>query len=259
MNEKSTDKLENLILESIEESVINYPDDIRIDDTINTLKQYMPNKLEKQKNKEKIPLLQKLRKDISLVSPFYWLLSFTIYIIGLSLTLISKTPYITISFFSPIPFIIMFFEDIKSRENNVLEMELACKYSPQVIILNKIITIIFYNLLVMSSISLIIYYVMPDTTFFNLLITWLTPMLVVSNITLYMIKKIRTSFALSAILLIWLAFIMWIINTPTVVDKLYTLNTFIYIGIIIVTTVLLIIQLRDYINENSERSVLFGA
>lgn len=258
MNEKPNDKYENIILEFTEKSVINYPDDTQIDTTINTLKQYMPNRLNVKKIKERLPLLLKLKKDISLVNPLYWLLSLTIYIIGLLLTLISKDPYITISFFSPIPFIIMFFEDMKSREHNVLEMELACKYSPQVIMLNKLITIIFYNLIIMSIISLIIYHVVPDAMFFNLLITWLTPMLIVSNITLYLIKKIRTSFALSAILLIWLAVIMWIINTPSIIDKLYEINAFIYIGIIIISTLLLVIQLKDYIEKNSERSVLFG-
>ncbi|GMQ60291.1 hypothetical protein AN1V17_46910 [Vallitalea sediminicola] len=259
MNEKPNDKYEKIILESMKKSVINYPDNTQIDTTINTLKQYMPKRLNDKKSKEKLPLLLKLKKDISQVSPLYWLLSLTIYIIGLLFTLISSNPYITISFFSPIPFIIMFFEDIKSREQNVLEMELACKYSPQVIMLNKLITIIFYNLIIMSIITSIIYHVVPDTMFFNLLITWLTPMLIVSNITLYLIKKIRTSFALSAILLIWLAVIMWIINTPIIVDKLYEINTFIYIGIIIISTLLLVVQLKDYIEKNSERSVLFGA
>ncbi|GKX32244.1 hypothetical protein SH1V18_47240 [Vallitalea longa] len=257
MSNQFKDPLDNIIKESIN-SPITYPSELEIDKTINTLKQYMPSEGCIESNKKNFDLYKKIKKDLSMVNGFYWYFNLALYVIGFILTLTSKNPYITISFYSPIPFIIIFFEDIKGRDPQILEMELACKNTVQTIMLTRITITAFYNLLLMSIISAIIYFIIPTITLFNLLITWLTPIILVNNITLFIIKRIRTSYILSSIILVWIGVIVWVMNTPNVIESLYTINYSIYIGFILIGILLLVFQLKAYIKKNSERSILFG-
>lgn len=248
---------ENIMLEKTIESSTPCPDKEKIDLTISMLEQYLPTKINKTSIANDLSILLKIMKNISLVSKMYWLTSFAIYLLGLLLTLFSKNPSITIMFFSPIPFIMMFFEDIKGREPEVLEMELACKYSPQVIMLSRFIIIAFYNIITMTTIVVLLNYYILDGILFNIIFAWLTPLTIVSNITLLLIKKLKTSYTLSVIVLLWMSLILWLINTPPVMDALYHLNIGFYSLLIIIGIILLAIQMKDYIQKNTERSMLF--
>lgn len=255
MSKQINNSFEDSIKKSID-SPITYPDDLKIDKTINTLIQYMPNTGNKYID-DKLPLHTRLRKDLALINKSYWLISLIIYIIGFSLTLTSKQPYITISFYSPIPFILMFFEGIKGRDLQLLELELACKYSPHFIKLRKFAVISFYNLIIISILSVLIYSIIPNIMLFDLLITWITPIVLLSNITLLIIKRTLTSYALYSILLIWLAVIISILNSDFMINALYNINLSIYIGFIIIGTIILILQLKHYFKHNLERNILY--
>jgi hypothetical protein len=94
--------------------LVKYPDEHKIDATIDTLRQYVPNK----QNQSMYPLerlwtlIKHSGTELSLISKSYWIASTILFILGYLITIYGAyNPILTLVILAPVPFIFGLLEE----------------------------------------------------------------------------------------------------------------------------------------------------
>ncbi|MBS4537665.1 hypothetical protein GOQ27_04270 [Clostridium sp. D2Q-11] len=232
---------------------VEYPDEEEIDNTINELRQYVP---EKEKEEYFIDrfhyLLNKSMIEISFISKPFWIMSFILFIMGLITMYFNKyiNPYLLAMVISPLPFTFGLIEIFKSRDKGMMEIEMSCKTSYGEVLLSKLTIIGFYNIVLNTIFSLIISSI-SNVDFLRLTLIWFAPFTFISGISLWLSMKIKSSYTMTIIVSIWIGMIGTLLNTPyELIERILWMNITIYIGISILGISMSFIQIRSFIRKN---------
>lgn len=246
---------DELLMELLEKYNVPFPDENKINSTIDELRQYMPKKESIFKT-----ILNSSLFNIQFMDKRFWIYSLILFILGLFLVKNSETsPYTVLITLSPIPFIIGLIEIFRGREENVLEIEMSCKTSPQQVILSKFIIIISYNILLNSLLSYFIFWNIPDIILWKITLLWLTPLFLVGSIAFLMAAKIRGNFTITILFSIWIIFSFSLLTNENILNKIMNINILFYIIAIVLGCFIIGKQISKFTNDYiSERSEYFG-
>lgn len=232
--------------------LVKYPDEQKIDITIDTLRQYVPHKRKSTMHKKQ-RLLQLLRRsvtEITLISKTYWIVSAILFILGYFITnSTTYDPVLTLVIIAPIPFMFGLIEVFKGREQGLLEMEMACKFSAHEIMLARLLLIAVYNI-ALNTILTISFVSMIDTvSMWQIILVWLTPLTFFASISLWLSMKFRGPVFLTMVVSLWVIFSFLFLSKPSWLEGLIHANFVMYLLFIGAGTLLLVLQMKRLIKK----------
>lgn len=184
----------------------------KIDLTIDSLRKYMPPK--KTKNR----MVEIIRNEITYIDKFHFIATFILVLVGLSASMLPKVSmYNVLMLISPIPMIIGMFELVKSKKDNMWEIEKSCKYSYSKIVLARLIIITSFSLIINIGLLVIYGYGASGDMLCKMLFSIIVPVCTISSINLYLLGKVNSNNSLIATLTIWIS----IIGTGEIVIEPY--------------------------------------
>jgi hypothetical protein len=261
---------------SLDKLTVKYPGETEITATIDVLRAYVPAKpaLVSAKAAERFPRFRRSRRvgfaawrglfrqaasDLGIVSRWYWLSSLLLFVLGCVYSLHSDAdPYRTMALLAPVPVLTGILELFKSREQGVLEMELACRYSASQLLLSRLLLLIVYNIglniLLTGCILIFTTAAVPGM----LVLSWLTPLAVVTALSLWLAAMFRGGVLLTAGLTLWAAISLTVLSVPQAAALLDRINAGVCIMLIAASLVLGLLRLRKmadkyFLFETGER------
>lgn len=234
--------------------LVKYPDEQKINITIDALRQYVP---QKQKNtvrlKERLFLLVKRSTtEITLISKTYWSVSAILFLLGYLMTnSIAYDPLVTLIIIAPIPFVIGLVEVFKGRERGLLEMEMACKFSVHEIMLSRLFLIVIYNLTLNTILTISFASLFDTVSMMQIILAWLTPLTLFAAISLWLSMKFRGPVFITLIGSIWLIMGVLFISRPVWLDVLINMNFIFHLLFMGVGIFLFSLQIRYLIKRYS--------
>lgn len=253
----------NRLVDNLDCYVVKMPSQAEINNTIENLRGYVP----KKKSSFKIfDLLKIASREISFMSSTYWLVSFTLFIIGAYFIWInegsimnSRNPYISALLLAPVPFILGIIEIFRGREEGVIELELSCKISIGEIMFSRLIIICIYSILLNTMLSLALLYFNNGILLLRITLMWLTPFTIISGIGLILVSRMRGSYVAAIFTGIWMVLVMAILTEKKIMDRLIEINITVYAVLTIIGVILMVIQIKNYAQRDCsffERSVI---
>ncbi len=245
----------------LKEYSVPLPGESMIEATINDLSQYVPQK----KNTFELlcartrHLLHHAASDLTFISKGYWISGLVIFILGYLITILADhNPCNAILLLSPIPFFVGVLEIYKGRDERVLEIELACKVSPQEMMLSRLVVIGLYSIVLNSLLACALSAVEPGMLIWRITLLWLTPLTVIGSLTLWLAGCIRGGYAVTAMLSLWVVFALALLSIPQVTDKLLYAHLGAYLALLILGLATMLIQIKKIMNRYYfERSKIF--
>ncbi|MDD2360915.1 MAG: hypothetical protein PHE66_10820 [Syntrophaceticus schinkii] len=233
--------------ELFKEYSVPLPSEGMIEATINDLRQYVPEK----KNTfellcERIHhLVHHAASDLTFMNKGYWISSLVIFILGYLITVtVGHNPCNTILLLSPIPFIIGILEICRGREEKVLELELACKVSPQEMMLSRLVVIGLYSIVLNSALACAFSAVEPGMLIWRITLLWLTPLTVIGSLTLWLAGRIRGGYVVTAMLSLWVVLALAVLSMPGVTDQLINIHIGTYLVLLFLGFTTMLIQVQ---------------
>jgi hypothetical protein len=253
-NNQNDIQFDKEIEQFLEAYTIEYPTEEEITKSISIIKTYTP---EKKKSVLSIyksfrPLLKRSSQDIANIHVWFWVANLALFLIGVgSVLFIKQNPYYLIMYLAPIPFLLGLIEAFKSKDENVLELEMSCKYSGQEVILSKLFLIGMYNILLNTAASVALYNLVPYLFLTKLLLYWMTPFTFVMAVALMMAKKFRSGWLTSGFISAWSVACIVILQLTNMYTSLELVNPLIYIGIITISIIVAIYEMKKLYSDIS--------
>lgn len=241
-----TIRLEEEMRDVLEPYTVTYPNEKEINETIYALRPYVP---KPNKKKDSITdhlyvLFQQVIPEISIFSKLYWAVSAFLYIIGYLFTLYASQDYLLmLIIITPLPFVFGLFEVFKGREQGVLELEMACKYSAYQVMLARLLIISLYNIGLSFALTLVVSAKLA-VPIWEILLIWLTPFTLFAAISLWISARFRhTSFT---VLLIscWIIFSLFALSFDAITNISNSILLFRQIFFLILGISLCYLQVR---------------
>ncbi|WP_346962233.1 hypothetical protein [Clostridium sp.] len=174
----------------------------KIDLTIDSLRKYMPPK--KTKNR----MVEIIRNEITYIDKFHFIAALILVVAGLSVSMVSKVSmYNVLMIISPIPMIIGMFELVKSKKDNMWEIEKSCKYSYSKIVLARLIIITSFSVIINIGLLIIYGYGASGDMLCRMLFSIIVPVCTIASINLFLLGKVNSSNSLIATLIVWVSVI----------------------------------------------------
>lgn len=234
--------------------LVKYPDEQNINITIDALRQYVPQKQKKTVHvKERLFLLMKRSvTEITLISKTYWIVSAILFLLGYLMTnSIAYDPLVTLIIIAPIPFVLGLVEVFKGRERGLLEMEMACKFSANEIMLSRLFLIGIYNLTLNTILTISFASLLDTVNMVQIMLIWLTPLTLFAAISLWLVMRFRGPVFITMIGAIWLMMSILFVSRPSWLDIMTNMNFVLYLLFMIVGIFLFSLQLRQLIKRYS--------
>ncbi|MFA9560446.1 hypothetical protein ACERII_24405 [Evansella sp. AB-rgal1] len=194
--------------------LVKFPDEHKIDATIDTLRQYVPDRKTQSPSvmERLVTIIQRAGTEITIVSKSYWIASTILFFLGyLIANQPNNDPLLTVIFLAPLPFIFGLLEVFKGRENGLLEMELACKFSAHEIILSRLFLIGVYNVTLNTVLTISISPV-TGRPLVEMLLTWFTPFTFFVAIALWLSAKFKGQVFVTTFLGLWLVLTVLVLS-----------------------------------------------
>jgi hypothetical protein len=234
-NSKSSEQLYPIL----QEYYVPYPAEDQIENTIESLRQYVP--ATRKSVFVRYQNLTKLVKDAAISINFmgisYWVVTLLLYAMGyVALVSLPGDAYQLIFVLAPIPVILGLLQVFRGREENVTELELACKITPQEIVISKILVICAYNAILNLALSTILSFQSPFIILWKMTLLWLMPMIFTGSIALWFCSKVKGSYSMLLSLIFWVLSSFVLVSQEQLFEKVINLNpwllaAFICIGI----------------------------
>lgn len=168
-----------------------------IDMTVDNLRKYMTPK------RTKIKIMEIIRNEITYINKIHFVVSIILLAIGLNLSMINEVSHYSILIFtSPIPMLLGMFELLKSKTDNMWEIEKSCKYSYSKIILARLIIITSFSMIFNIMLLGIYGYGETGDVLCKMLFSIIVPVCIVASINLYILSKLNSSKSIIATLLL---------------------------------------------------------
>jgi hypothetical protein len=200
--------------------IIDQPNKRQVDQTIENLKIFVPDKKRSRFTSTLLTLKELIQintKNFFYIESTFYLYNLLFFIGGLIYCLfLQGDPYVTVMALSPVPFILGLIEVFKGRDNSLFELELSCKYSASQLMATKITITSMYNLLLSGLFVLLLDYFGTNWLLESLMTYWLVPISVVSVVGLYIATKFRSMMVVPPILAVWLILIFLLAKVPVI-------------------------------------------
>lgn len=199
-------KIDNNFKSELDQYIVEFPNEFEIDATIHSLRQYVP-----QKQTASTIFLKRLKKllnhsktEVFFMGKSYWIISIILFIIGYFVTITSaQDPIITLVFLAPIPFVFGLVEVFKSRDQGLLEMEMACKFSAHEVMLARLLLVSLFNLTLNTLLTLAFSSYIMTTTLLQVTMLWLTPFTLFTACLLWISMHIRSATLSLTLIPLW--------------------------------------------------------
>jgi hypothetical protein len=239
-------ELEEDLNQILQEYRVPYPDENRIDHTVETLRQYVPSR--KSSIQFHFESLKRLMKNAVISMNFmgvsYWVITFLVYAVGYIVTVYAYcNPYKLVLFLSPFPVLLGMIEAFRGREENVTELELACKITPQEILISKILVICVYNIVLNMILSLLLYSWQPFVALWRITMLWLVPMVLAGGFALWFCSKFKGRQAILLSVSCWVLASLILTEQAQTFAKILTLSMWYFIAILCIGVALFAAQL----------------
>lgn len=210
-----TKHIDNNVEDKLNQYIVQFPDEYEINGTIDSLRQYVPTKqpIFNKFRQRFLKLMQQAKMEVHFIRKAYWMISIALYITGYFAT-ISKVynPITTLIILGPIPFTIGLLEVFKSRDQGLFEMEMACKFSANEIILARLLLTGFFNLILNTLLTLAFSPFFKTTTLLNIVLLWFTPFTLFTAIALWLSMKTRGRKLTLTLTPLWILFSQFILT-----------------------------------------------
>jgi hypothetical protein len=173
----------------LDEFTIEYPSEEKIEQTIAMLHHYVP-------EKKKVHLFQQVYKEMLGVSLVFWISNLLYLAAGIGFIYLgSGNPYMTLFFLAPLPVLISLIDVFRGRDEGMIELELSFKHSPSQLILSKLASIGFFNL-ICNMLLIAVIGIFTEHFLLSLLLKyWAVPYMVSISFCLFLSIKFRAVFA----------------------------------------------------------------
>lgn len=233
----------------MQQYTVEFPNEEEIDETIEVLRQYVPRKNKPLKNF--CNLAKTAAGEIAYINKAYWIVCSILFLAGYWFSINSTNSYITIMALAPLPFILGIVEIFKARDSGVLEIEMTCKISAYEIMLSKILVMGIYSIFMNTVLSSVLCMFNSNINLLKLSIMWLTPLTLVSGISLFIAKKFKGDYTIAAIISTWSAVILYIYCNKKLLNYIVQLNVIVYLVILSISTLILALQIKALSNKHN--------
>lgn len=241
------ESVEQEIAHYLEHYTVEYPDDDAIDQTIESLRTYVPKpKAKGAVMREKVQgLLRHSAREISVIGSLFWVMNVIFFICGFSyVSFFEGDPYSTLFFLAPIPLLIGLGEVFKGRENGLYEIELTCKYSAQQIMMSRLFVIGAYNFMISVVLMCAISLTLENVLFLKLIGYWILPTTLISSFGLFLTIRFRSSITIPVTLAVWFTTSMMISQSVDTKNYLESVSAGVYSVALIASFVFLFLQMN---------------
>lgn len=196
-------------------------------------------------------LLRLSLAELSVMSPFFWIASIILYLIGvLSIWQgVQIKPEFALFLLSPTPFILGLIEVFRNRDERVLELEASCLYNAASILLSKLVIVGVYSILLNSLSSFIFIRLADHSQWWDLTMLWFAPFTFISALSLSAAIYIKGNLVALCSLTVWLASCLFILMNPSIMRSLFALHHAFNALIILASCIYGIVQVRKLINR----------
>ena len=248
------DEIIDTIESELEQFLVKYPDEYMIDDTIDTLRQYVPDKKKEPMKvfKRLLMLITNSKAEISFISKSYWIISIVLFILGYLITSYSAyNPLATLVTLAPFPFIYGLIEVFRGRDEGLLEMEMACKFSANEIMLSKLLVIGIFNIFLNTLLTVAFAPLLVSINIFKVVLFWFTPFIIFATMALWLSMKLRASILVMSLLPLWVFFSTIVVTDPTWRTLILGMHTALHLLFMIIGMIILAYQIRKLMNKYS--------
>lgn len=204
---------------------VPYPDELEIDRTVQAARiQMRISHTPESRFTGLHGLIRLALSEVSLARPFFWVASLLLYSIGAIVPWIMETisPMYILFVLSPIPFMLGLVEVFRGRDEGMLELEMSCTYNAVSVMLAKLWVIGIYNIVLNVVISLWFAGVTDAWAPGEFIRVWLAPFAIVCGISLLVASRLRGSYAIMGVLLVWGSLCLLLVS-PSLLKKLMAL------------------------------------
>ncbi|ADU29481.1 hypothetical protein [Evansella cellulosilytica] len=254
--EELADLLDPVELEELEAELdhylVKYPDDSMLDETIDTLRQYVPIKQKKSiyYRDRFMTLIKRAKLEAFYIHPMYWTISVFLFVIGYVFTTYSAhNPLLTLIILAPLPFIFGLVEVFRGRESGVLEMEMACKFSVYEIILSRLLLIGVFNLTLTVLLTLSLAPYIQTASLFEVVVIWFAPFTIFVSLALWLSMRFRGAVFVMAFLSMWGIFSLVLASNSMWAERILTVHLPFHLLFTGVGLCLFMLQVRKLFNK----------
>jgi hypothetical protein len=265
MKKDSKNKFDNLAnifdpieMEELEQELnqylVKYPDEHHVNATIDTLRQYVPEKSKQTVShlERFVTLIKRSGTEITLINPSYWIISSLLFIVGYLITSQSAYhPLLTLLILAPLPFVLGLIEVFKGREQGVLEMEMTCKFSAHEIMLSRLFLIGVFNVTLNTMLMISFVPLFDAVSIWQMLMTWFTPLTIFAAIALSLSMKFRGVVFVTIFLVLWSGFCIFTISNQVWIQTLLNLSISFHLLFSCLGIVLLALQVKQLMKKYS--------
>lgn len=234
--------------------LVKYPDEDQIDATIDTLRQYVPDKKKQFMNPfERFwNLLKHSGTELSLISKSYWVASTILFILGYLITNYGAyNPLLTLVILSPVPFIFGLIEVFKGREQGLLEMEMACKFSAHEIMLSRLLLIGVFNITLNTMLTVGFAPMLDSISMLEMLFVWLTPFTMFTAVALWLGMKFRGTVFVTTFVSLWVLFSTWVVSHPVWGDFILNMHIVLHPLFMGIGIIMFVLQMKRLVQKYS--------
>lgn len=231
----------------LDEYDVEYPSESEIMMTINSMRPYVPIHEKKWKIlfEKMISITKQSLHEISYMSSLFWIFNSIFLVVCLTeVIFIKQNPYVMIMVLAPIPTISGLIEVIKSKNTGMVELEMSFKFSLQEIVLSKMLVVGGFNFVINFIFTFSISFFNHDVLIGKMLLYWVTMFTVITAIALAVVSRFRHVYAITAGLIIWIAF-GGIISQTAVLEKIENIPSNIFILVTVIASILIVFKIKQ--------------
>jgi len=204
-----------------------------------------------------VKLLRHMAVEITVISRFYWLVSLILYVAGLAmlqLRLFAALPELALVAVAPVPFLLGLIEVMRSRDERMLEMEMACSFNGASVMLAKLSIIGGYNIVLNMVVSVWLAGTVTALRLGEMLQLWLLPFTLISALALLVVTRLRASSAVLLALGAWAGCCLLVLAHPQSVRQLLLLPGAAGLLLIFFGAAAIVYQTRRLLQQTHEQA-----
>lgn len=242
----------NNILSELNKFSVKLPSEYEMDLAVEDLRGFMPKRHRSMLDFfKRVRLLLSLASgEISFMKGTYWIISIGLFLLGYAITSQDgSNPYLAVMFLSPIPFLLGIMEVFKGREEGMLEIEMSCRISAGEVMMSRLFLISVYNILLNTAFMFLLDWHAGGIDLLKMLLSWMTPLVFVSGLSLWLAVKIKANYAAAIFISGWAAAVLLLITRKDISDRLMGINVLIYLLIILLGIMILFLQAKGILDR----------
>lgn len=201
-SDKENSEIENIL----KEYLVPFPNENEIDKTVECVQNYLPVSQKSLYRKKVKRILSNTVIGFATMQKSFFALSILLYAVGCLIAVHSYYAFYEILFVvAPIPIITSLLNVFRGREENVCEIELTCKITPQEIAVSKIFIACIFNTVLNIILSVFIYDKAQNLMFWKITMLWLVPMVLSGAAAISLCARFKSNYAVSGTLAVWVA------------------------------------------------------